>query len=244
MNLLRTRWRDRNPGASSWSIALFAFGTLLCSIVFTLLFRYRKFGLRHVPSTGPLLVIANHQSHLDPVAVGIAVIPRQMNYLARASLFFPGFGTLIRLFNAVPLKQDAPDTAAIRAALEQLGMGRAIVVFPEGSRTPDGRLHQFRRGTWLLLSRAKCDILPVAVEGAYDAFPRRARFPRLFGSRIAVNIGPVISGPELLAMGDEAGLRSLERTIEALRVDLAQRLRRDGAAITSLPAPDRPTPVD
>ncbi len=239
-----SRWRSRNPGASWVSIALFAMGTAICSAVFTLVFRYRKYGMRHIPAEGPLLVIANHQSHFDPVTLGIAVIPRQMNYLARATLFFPGFGLLIRAFNAVPLKQDAPDTAAIRTALDQLAMGRCVMVFPEGSRTPDGELHEFKRGTWLLLSRARCNILPVALEGGFDAFPRRAKRPKLFGQRLAANIGPVIDGAALLAMGPDAGLRHLERTIETLRVELAEKMVRGGATITSRPAAEPPTPVD
>lgn len=227
-------WRLRNPGRSLAGVAAYAACASAAHLLCVLLWRYRWFGAHHVPARGPLLVVSNHQSHLDPVLVGLSIHPRQMNFLARAGLFLPVFGALIRMLNAVPLRQGESDTAAIRTALEQLAMGRAVLVFPEGSRTPDGAMHPFKRGVWLLLSRAGCPVLPIAVEGAYDMMPKDALLPRI-GGPVAVQIGEPIDAAALKAMGAEAALAHLAERVEALRVDLRARLERSGARLTTKP---------
>lgn len=225
-------WRARNPGRSLAGVAAYAACAFAAHLLCVLLWRYRRWGAAHVPASGPLLVVSNHQSHLDPVLVGLSVHPRQMNFLARATLFVPGFGAIIRLLNAVPLKQGESDTAAIRTALEQLAMGRAVLVFPEGSRTPDGAMHPFKRGVWLLLSRAACPVLPIAVEGAYDAMPRGQALPRV-GGPVAVLIGEPIDSASLRAMGSDAALEHLAERVEALRLELCERLAHAGARMTT-----------
>lgn len=227
--------RQRNPGRSIAGILLWEVLKIPCGVIYTLLWRYRAFGQARVPPAGPLIVVMNHQSHLDPVAAGLAMGPRHLNYLARATLFIPGFGLLIRALNSVPVRQGG-EIAAIRAAVEQLAMGRAVLVFPEGSRTPDGAMHTFKRGVWLLINRAQAPVLPMAVEGAFDTFPRGRALPRLGGPPIRVNVGEVIPRAALIALGPGGALRHLEERVEALRLDLHARLRREGATLTTLPA--------
>lgn len=225
-----------NPGASLGNRLWYHLCCTLCRTFLTLVYGVRIWGGRNVPDAGPLLVISNHQSHYDPVLVGAALTNRHLNFMARSGLFnVPGFEKLIRSLNAHPIRQGEPDTAAIRLLIEQLKLGRAVLVFPEGSRTPDGAMHPFKRGVWLLLNRSKATILPVAIDGVYDAFPRKAAFPKLVGQRVGVNIGEPIPAATLLAMGEDKGLRLLERTIETLRVDLADRLTSGGAKLTSEP---------
>ncbi|MCW5764412.1 MAG: 1-acyl-sn-glycerol-3-phosphate acyltransferase [Phycisphaeraceae bacterium] len=235
--------RRHNPGRSLSGLLLYEFCWHLCWLGLTLFYRLRCFGSQHVPADGAFLVVVNHQSHFDPVLAGMAMRRRHLNFLARSTLFKnPLFGGLIARLNAVPLKQGEGDRGAIRTSLEQLAEGRAMLVFPEGSRTGDGRMHQFKRGAWLLMSKAGCPILPVAVEGAYDTWKRGSPLPRLFGRRIAVRIGPPIPAQTLLAMPADEGLRYLARVVDDLRQSLVEPLERSGMRLTTGPFIDAEEP--
>src|SRR5262249_55912329 len=121
-------------GARAW----WHFCHVLTSHAFTLGFSLRTEGGAHAPRSGPALVVANHQSFLDPVAVGLA-FPRPLIYLARKSLFRnPIFSWLIRSLNAVPIDQEGIGKEGIRTILAQLNLGKAVLVFPEGERTLTG----------------------------------------------------------------------------------------------------------
>ncbi len=134
-------------------------------------FRYRFSGKSQIPFTGPLLVVSNHQSNLDPVLVGLAS-PRQLKYLARIGLFFFPFNLWIRALGAVPIDRERGALAGIRKTLELLKAGNAVLVFPEGSRTPDGELHEMLPGFVLLARRSGATIVPAALDGAFAALPR------------------------------------------------------------------------
>lgn len=146
-------------------------------------FRFRFSGKSHVPLSGPVLLVSNHQSNLDPVLVGIAC-PRQLKYLARKGLFFWPFSLWIRALGAVPIDQERSALAGIRATLALLKQGNAVLVFPEGSRTPDGRLQKMMPGVCLLARRSSATIVPVAMEGAFAALPRGGVFPRQHSIRL------------------------------------------------------------
>src|SRR5207247_2649373 len=95
-------------------------------------------GMQHVPPSGPVLLIANHSSVLDPPFVG-GVAPRQLTFLAKAELFaVPGFGRLIHALNARPVRREGADATALRVALRALERNGALLVFPEGTRGAEG----------------------------------------------------------------------------------------------------------
>src|SRR6185369_6922722 len=129
------RIHAKNPGRA---VAAILFYSVIQHGVWGLLrivYGLKAAGTANMPATGPVLVAVNHQSHLDAEMVGVTM-PRHINFIARASLFKnPLFGWLIRILNSVPIKEGASDTGAIRTAIEQLGMGRCILIFPEGTRT-------------------------------------------------------------------------------------------------------------
>lgn len=161
--LLRTLYRE------SFYVAGHAAMTLGWSL--------RLAGQHHMPMTGPALVIANHQSFLDPILVGVA-LRRPFVPLARKTLFRHRlFAALIRSWNAVPIDQEGVGKDGIRVIGEQLKLGRAVLVFPEGERTPDGAMHPFKPGVHLLLRRVQAPIVPVGIAGAFDAWPRHRAFP-------------------------------------------------------------------
>lgn len=200
-------------------------GRTLVRWYFKLFYRVTLIRDAPVPRTGALIVVSNHQSHFDPPMVGVLLAERPLASLARASLFRnPFFGRFIRYLRAIPLRLGRSDTAAMKEGLQCLKHGEALLIFPEGSRTPDGALHPFQRGTLLMLRRAKAPVLPVAIEGAYDAWPQSRNKPHLFG-RIALKSGRVIPYDELMQEGEDHVLERLREEIERLRMDLRDELR-------------------
>lgn len=196
-----------------------------CLVVLTVFYRLRRYHTDRIPKSGAVLLASNHQSHFDPPAVGLCNTTRPTHFLARAGLFSNRlFGWLITAVNSIPISEEESDIGAIRAILGRLEQGCPVLIFPEGSRSPDGEIHEFKRGIALLLKRAKCPVVPIAIEGAYDAFPRHRRFPRLSG-RISVMVGEPIPPDELLKDGPEAGLERLRREVIALRDQLRAKLR-------------------
>jgi 1-acyl-sn-glycerol-3-phosphate acyltransferase len=142
-----------------------------CYAISQVFFRFCFSGKNQIPLTGPVLVVSNHQSNLDPVLVGLAST-RQLKYLARIGLFFFPFNLWIRALGAVPIDRDKGALAGIRKTLELLKQGNAVLVFPEGSRTPDGRLQEMLPGFCLLARKSRATIVPVAIDGAFAALPR------------------------------------------------------------------------
>ena len=187
----------------------------------TIVYRLRVSGTENIPSEGTVLLVANHQSHLDPPLIGCCS-RRRMNYLARASLFkFAPFGWYIRSIDAFPVDIERNPLSGIRETLKRLKRDEMVLVFPEGSRTHDGEMQPFKPGFVALAVRSRATILPVAIEGAFDAWPRRNRFPGL--GRVHVHFGEPIR-PEEAGKYDENGLQELvEKKVGECHALLASR---------------------
>lgn len=206
------------------------------AVFFTLLYRARALHPTRVPRHGPLIIAANHQSHIDPPFIGVYA-RRRLSFVARSGLFHNRiFGLLISLLNAIPIRENAGDAAAIKEILRRIHLGEAVLIFPEGSRSPDGSVQSFKRGIALLVKRAECPVLPVAVEGCFDAWPRHRALPRLFPPRIAVNFGRPIPHAELMKDGPDAALERIRREVEALREELTPFRRPARSPATPAPA--------
>jgi len=154
------------------------------------LFDLTSTGRHHVPATGPVLLVSNHSSVLDPPLVGGAAA-RQLSFLAKAELFaIPGFGWLIHRLNARPLRREGGDASALREALRMLRESRALLVFPEGTRGPEGALRAPKAGAGMLAVLSGAPVVPVYISGSGQAWPRGRRLPRR--SRVTVTFGPPI----------------------------------------------------
>lgn len=230
------RIRARNPGKPLGQILLYEACAFVSRLLVTIVFRFRTWNAHRLPQRGAVLMIANHQSHLDPFVIGAATTRRHVNYVARATLFKPrAFAALITTLNALPLRQGAPDLAAFRLNLEQLQAGRALLIFPEGTRSPDGAMQEFKRGTWLLICRARCRVQPVAIEGAYDTWPRWRSWPSLWRRRLGVEFGHPLEADALMAMGEERAMAFLHQQVEGLRQGVAARLACSRVSLTTKP---------
>jgi 1-acyl-sn-glycerol-3-phosphate acyltransferase len=198
---------------------------------FTFGFSLRKSGWGHMPKSGPVLVVSNHQSMFDPVLVGLSS-RRYLSYLARKSLFQSHlFGSLIRSLDAIPIDRNMGKDG-IQAVLDALGQERAVLVFPEGERTHDGTVQPLKAGVSLLIKRVRCPIVPVGIAGAFAAWSRHTRIPRpspLFmppsDSTIALSVGQPIDPTRYSDMPRDAMMTDLHREI-VTQFEAAKRLRR------------------
>jgi 1-acyl-sn-glycerol-3-phosphate acyltransferase len=164
-----------------------------------MLFHFRCAGRQHVPLQGPVLIVSNHQSNLDPVLIGLAC-PRQLKFFARVGLFFWPFSWWIRALGAVPIDRENA-IGGIKTTLKLLKHGEAVVVFPEGSRTYDGKMNEMLPGFCMLARRSGAAIVPVAIDGAFEALPRRTAVPRL--AEITLVICPRLTPQEVADQSDD-----------------------------------------
>lgn len=149
--------------------------------------RWEIFDAGNVPASGPVILASNHASFMDPPLIGAAT-RREINYLARESLFrFPVLGWILKAVNAVPVDREGGGAAGLRAIFDRLLKGGAIILFPEGTRTPDGSLRQAKSGIGLTVIKSDAPVLPVRVFGTFEAFSRHHSFPR--PRKVAVKFG-------------------------------------------------------
>ncbi len=154
-------------------------------------------GRENYPTDGPFLLACNHASYLDPPLVG-STVPRRIAYLAKEELFrIPVFGRLLRAFGAFPIQRNIADRTALRRCREVLGKGDPLIVFPEGTRSTDGRMKDARPGVGMLAAQnSDVQIVPVRIEGSFAAWGPGKLLPRPVKIRIRVGKPFRISAPE------------------------------------------------
>ncbi|MDX1948620.1 MAG: lysophospholipid acyltransferase family protein [Pirellulaceae bacterium] len=206
---------------------------VLCRLVAVWLFGLRVAGREHWPAAGGGLVCANHQSYFDPPLVGLTC-GRRMNYLARDTLFrVPVLSQLIRFLDAIPIDRDGGGLAGLKETLRRLKAGELVLIFPEGTRSSDGEVAPLKPGFIAVARRSKVPLIPVGLDGAYQAWPRTAKWPRL--SRLGVVVGRPILPEEVAQLSDEDLLAELEQRLldchAQAREMRTRRIRGDSPAI-------------
>jgi 1-acyl-sn-glycerol-3-phosphate acyltransferase len=185
-----------------------------------LFYRVRYSGQHNIPATGSVLVVSNHQSHLDPLLIGVGS-RRMMSFVARITLFrFAPFAWLIRNLGAFPIDRDGVGMAGIKESMKRLKAGELVVIFPEGTRTQDGAIGDFRPGFTALAVRTKATILPVAIEGAFAAWPKSQKYPGL--GRIRVHFGRPLTATDFAGMDDRELVAEVERRVRECHTTLLQ----------------------
>jgi 1-acyl-sn-glycerol-3-phosphate acyltransferase len=174
-------------------------------------FRLELRGTEHIPRDGGLLIVPNHQTYADPPLVTIPV-RRPVYYMAWSRLFdIPVFSRLIRLLRAFPVDIDARDARATREAVRLLQAGEALMIFPEGERTTDGRLRRFKPGAFRLAVSLGVPIMPVTIVGGHAAWPPGRIVPR--PSKITITYhAPVSADPALDSRAAAHDLATRART--------------------------------
>ncbi|MFA5239080.1 MAG: (d)CMP kinase [Phycisphaerae bacterium] len=195
----------------------FRFARWLCKVFCLTFFKLHPQGRENVPDHGPLVLVCNHQSFLDPVLCGIFV-KRPLHFLARSTLFRGLLGRLITSVNTIPVRRDEADLTAMRVVISKLKQGHGVCLFPEGTRTRDGKITAFKPGFGLLCRRGGAAVVPVIIDGAFEAWPRHKK---LFspGSRIDICYGKVIPAAEVKKMDDRKLAELLTETLRKMQND-------------------------
>jgi len=169
-------------------------GMLLLKGIFATYFRLRIQGKRHIPRSGPFVLVANHSSHLDAVALACALPVRQWNHAYAAAAqdyFFHGFfRALVAVWftNAVPFDRREDPRRSLELCADLLHVSHeALIMFPEGTRSPDGEVRRFHSGVGRLVAGTDIPVLPAYIGGAFRAWPKGSAMPR--PSRVTIAIG-------------------------------------------------------
>ena len=187
-------------------------------VVFFPLFRISARGRKNVPRKGPVLLLSNHQSFFDPMFCQLP-INRHMHYVARSNLFdIKFFGALISTFNTIPIKQGEADISAMKKIIKVLKKGAIVCLYPEGSRTSDGKIAEIKPGFGLLSRRSKASVVPVVIDGAYECWPRQNKWPRI--GKVYVEYGESFSPDEIKKLGDEEFSRILNDRLRTMQNEM------------------------
>jgi len=163
-----------DPHRKAW---LYHAGWRLFRGLFATLFRLREAGSEHVPAEGPFILASNHASFMDPPLVG-SCCSRPISYLARETLFTnPLFGRVLRGVGCVAVDRDGASGKGLKTILGRILQGDGIILFPEGTRSPDGALQAGRAGVGLVVLKSDAPVVPVRVFGTFEAYGRHRRFP-------------------------------------------------------------------
>jgi len=153
---------------------------LLVYIVAKPLFRYRAIGAEYIPRESGAIIASNHASYLDPIFVGLGIW-RRLNYLAKKELFSNRVTSffLKNIFRAHPVDRERMDKNTLRATYGLLKANELVLMFPEGTRTHDGKLNEAKLGIGMIAYNARVPVIPVYIDGSYAILPRRAKSIRL-----------------------------------------------------------------
>jgi len=155
-----------------------------------LLFRPRVTGLEHIPAEGGAILAANHVSFLDPLLLPLVVPRRRVMFLAKVKYIDkPLLHWFLRAVGVIPVAADDP-AGAVAAGVRAVRDGRLVGIFPEGTRSPDGRLRQGKTGVARIAIQAGVPVIPAGITGTDLAFPRGARLPR--PRSVHISFGPPI----------------------------------------------------
>ncbi len=204
----------------------YGFFHFLAGTVFRMWFRGEVVGTENFPREGPFLIASNHASHLDPPFVG-SQIPRQMRFFARKSLWNNRLlAWWLDRVETIPVERDSGDIGAIKRVLQALKENRVVVLFPEGTRSPDGHLQKPKAGVGLMACKTGVPVVTCRVYGSFAAYGKGAIIPR-FGTPVTLVFGRPIPASEY----DQPSLGKARYETAAQRIM---------DRIASLPAPTIP----
>ncbi len=163
--------------------------------LFRLYFRLKVSGVEHIPATGPVILVSNHTSLMDPPLLSSAV-PRVLYFIMLHKHFYHRyFHWLFKRLPCIPVKRDSmAGTSALKLSLQVLQHHQILCIFPEGGISREHKARGFRTGAAVLALKTGAPVVPVGILGASAAFPLQARFPK--PKPVAMNFGDPISVPE------------------------------------------------
>jgi 1-acyl-sn-glycerol-3-phosphate acyltransferase len=187
-------------------------------VVYDMAFRGEVVGLEHLPRTGGFLLAANHASFIDPPMIGCQ-IPRQIAYFARKTLWRGGFASWwLDTVGTIPVDRDGgQDISAIKRVLKALREERALILFPEGTRTPDGHFQPAKPGVGFIACKTQVPVVPVRIVGSFEAFGKGR--PLRLGTPVTIVFGPPLAPSDYddRKAGKERAQVASDRIMAAIR---------------------------
>jgi 1-acyl-sn-glycerol-3-phosphate acyltransferase len=182
-------------------------------------FRARTTGTEHIPKDGGLLIAANHASFLDIPLLG-SCIPRRVAFLGRQDLFpIPGLNPLLQWLGWIPIRHDRLDRTGFGRAMELINEGKAVVIYPEGTRTRTGSLGPGKPGLGTIVAETRCSVLPAYIGGTFEALPMGSS--RLRFRPVWVAFGkPIDFSADLSRYGKKEFYRHVSQTVMDRIADL------------------------
>lgn len=203
-----------------WLMKYVVLGPLLRAV-----YRTKVSGKENVPATGPVVIVGNHQSVIDSFFMPLYV-SRRVNFLAKSDYFtgkgLKGWATRVFMngLGQIPIDRSGgrASEASLNTGLKVLGNGEVLALYPEGTRSPDGRIYRGRTGVARMIVEAQCPVVPVAMVGSREMMPIGAKLPRI--SPLEIRFGEPLDFSRFAGMdGDRFVLRSItDRIVDELRL--------------------------
>jgi len=169
--------------------------------IFRVFYRCRVFGFENLPKKGGYILVSSHASYMDPPILG-SMTWRRLNYLARDTLFNTPFKKwVLEQCNSIPVRREQLDKSVLNVVLGKIKNGEPMVIFPEGTRSPDGEVQPCKPGVGLIISLAKVPVVPVYIKNAYRLFGKVHKGPRL--TKLTVKFGEPIDMSGITGKGHE-----------------------------------------
>jgi 1-acyl-sn-glycerol-3-phosphate acyltransferase len=180
-------------------------------------FRLCVRGKENIPDKGAFLLVSNHQSYLDPIFCGVP-FTQPLYFLARDSLFVNWFfGWLISSVNAIPVKRNEADLSAIKTVIGKLKEGKGVCLFPEGTRTHNGKISSLKAGFGLLSRRGNAPIIPVMIDGAFERWPRHKKI--FSPGHVVLWYGNAITAEQVKNMSDKKLAEVITDTLRQMQTE-------------------------
>lgn len=182
---------------------------------FSTFYDFSTSGRRNIPMRGSAIFAANHISFYDPPAIG-AQVHRPFNYFARDTLYKGLFGKALHKLDTIPVARENADIKSLKAIFKALKKKGAVAIYPEGTRSADGKLAEPKPGAGMIACKSKATVIPTRIFGTYEAFGRHHKLPQL-GGPIHIAYGRPMSVDDI-----DPGKDHPERYLEASRRIMAE----------------------
>jgi cytidylate kinase len=212
--------RDRSATLWLW----YRFARLVCATLSAVVWRWRANGHSNVPESGGTLLVCNHASFLDVFFLAFP-LRRPLNYVARSTLFVPVLGPLMRSVGGFPIQREGLGASGMKETLRRLRAGGIVVLFPEGTRSRDGELGSLKPGIAALAARVGVPVVPAALAGMFEVWPRSRFLP--VPNPVRIHFGRPILPQDLAGLNPESITALIETRMRESHADAARALQQD-----------------
>ncbi len=179
---------------------VYNYSTLFFKLGLILWNRIEVYNEHLIPKSGGVLIVSNHASYLDPPIIGVGARYRPVHFMARDTLWNNTFGNWwLNNVGCIPVSRGTGDIAALKKSINLLKGGNVLSVFPEGTRSDDGKIKKFKSGIGFIIEKSKCVVIPAYIDGSFKAFSKYSKLIKPY--KIKVIFGNPISNREFLEIG-------------------------------------------